>query len=137
MAKKTDFTEQEWDQLGGGNRRRPARLRQRPELLRQLQGGGLARQAPRGRPSGESELIRELSGERGTGFGLTSSPQEIESGTLDALRPRRSRRSRRRRRTSSSLQVVRAGAWRETSARLPAGRRSRGCHDEKIRAALG
>ncbi len=49
------------------------------------EAGSLAKHLAGGR-SGTSELIRELASERGTGFGLTSSPQEIESETLDALR---------------------------------------------------
>jgi len=49
------------------------------------EAGSLAKHMAEGR-SGDSPLVRELSSERGTGFGLTSSPQEIESETLEALR---------------------------------------------------
>src|SRR5262249_56050561 len=33
-----------------------------------------------------SELIRQLSGTHGSGFGLTASAQEVETETLDSLR---------------------------------------------------
>ncbi|MBA3382336.1 MAG: hypothetical protein H0T97_10835, partial [Actinobacteria bacterium] len=33
----------------------------------------------------ESQLVRELSGTRGTGFGLVASPKEIVEGTMNAL----------------------------------------------------
>ena len=33
-----------------------------------------------------SELVRELAGARGSGFGFTASPQKIETETLEALR---------------------------------------------------
>ena len=33
----------------------------------------------------ESQLVRELSGTHGTGFGMTASPQEVEEGTVSAL----------------------------------------------------
>ncbi len=66
---------------------RDARLDQRPQLLRHVQGGGrLAGHIAEARRSGESELIRELASERGTGFGLTDRPNEIERETSESLR---------------------------------------------------
>jgi hypothetical protein len=37
------------------------------------------------RAAGATELIRELSGVHGTGFGLTANPQEVRAGTILAL----------------------------------------------------
>ena len=75
------------DAAQGRHRRRTARLGERPGLLRQLQGGGGAREAPGGRAQGQLEPARAgACRERGTGFGVTSSPDEIESETLEALR---------------------------------------------------
>ena len=87
MAQKTDFTEQEWEQLRNGatGAGMLVAVSDRSFFDSFKEAGSLAKYLAEGR-SGSSELIRELSGERGTGFGLTSSPQEIESGTLEALR---------------------------------------------------
>ena len=49
------------------------------------EAGSLAKHLAGGR-SDESELVRELAGERGSGFGVRSAPQEIESETVEALR---------------------------------------------------
>ena len=87
MAQKTDFTEQEWEQLrkGATGAGMLVAVSDRSFFDSFKEAGSLAKHLAEGR-SGSSELIRELSSERGTGFGLTSSPQEIESGTLEALR---------------------------------------------------
>ena len=86
MAKKTDFTEQEWDQLrkGATGAGLFVSVSDRSFFDSFKEAGSLAKHLAGGR-SGESELIRELSSERGTGFGVKSSPQEIESETIDAL----------------------------------------------------
>ena len=49
------------------------------------EAGALARHLGAGRRS-DNELVRELSEGAGTGFGLTSSPDEVERETLEALR---------------------------------------------------
>ena len=87
MAQKTDFTEQEWEQLrkGATGAGLLVSVSDKSFFDTFKEAGSLAKHLGGGR-SAESELIRELSSERGTGFGLTSSPQEIESETLDALR---------------------------------------------------
>jgi hypothetical protein len=87
MASKTDFTEQEWDQLrkGATGTGLLVSVSDRSFFDSFKEAGSLAKHLVGGR-SGESDLIRELSSERGTGFGVSSSPQEIESETLDALR---------------------------------------------------
>ena len=86
MAKKTDFSEQEWDRLrkGATGAGMLVAVSDRSFLDSFKEAGSLAKHLAGGR-SGDSELVRELSSERGTGFGLTSSPQEIESETIDAL----------------------------------------------------
>jgi hypothetical protein len=50
------------------------------------EAGALARHVAAARSSSDSTLVRRIAEGRGVGFGVTSSPQEIESGTLDALR---------------------------------------------------
>jgi hypothetical protein len=87
MPGKNDFTEQEWDQLrkGATGAGLLVSVSDRSFFDSFKEAGSLAKHMAGGR-SGDSELIRELSSERGTGFGLTSSPQEIEAGTVEALR---------------------------------------------------
>ncbi len=86
MAQKSDFTEQEWDQLrkGATGAGLLVSVSDRSFFDSFKEAGSLAKHLASGR-SGESELVRQLSSERGTGFGVTTSPQEIESETLDAL----------------------------------------------------
>jgi hypothetical protein len=49
------------------------------------EAGALAKYLGAQRESSESPLIRELATVRGTGFGLTTSPQEVEAETVEAL----------------------------------------------------
>jgi hypothetical protein len=87
MAKKSDFTEQEWEQLrkGATGAGLLVSVSDRSFFDSFKEAGSLAKHLAGGR-SDESELVRELAGERGSGFGARSSPQEIESETVDALR---------------------------------------------------
>ena len=50
------------------------------------EAGTLAKHVAAARSSSESAVVRQIAEGRGVGFGVTSSPQEIESGTLDSLR---------------------------------------------------
>jgi hypothetical protein len=50
------------------------------------EAGTLAKHVAAARSGSESEVVRQIAEGRGVGFGVTSSPQEIESGTLDSLR---------------------------------------------------
>jgi hypothetical protein len=50
------------------------------------EAGAMAKHLAAARSGSESELIRRVAEGRGSGFGLTASPQEIETGTLEALR---------------------------------------------------
>jgi hypothetical protein len=87
MAQKSDFTEQEWDQLrkGATGAGLLVSVSDRSFFDSFKEASSLAKHLAGGR-SGSSELIRQLSSERGMGFGVTSSPQEIESEALEALR---------------------------------------------------
>jgi hypothetical protein len=88
MATKSEFSEEEWDRLrkGATGAGLLVSVSDRSFFDSFKEAGALAKQLAGGRAGGESELVRELSGERGLGFGVASSPQEIESETLDALR---------------------------------------------------
>jgi hypothetical protein len=87
MAKKADFTEQEWEQLrkGAAGAGLLVSVSDRSFFDSFKEAGSLAKHLAGGR-SDESELVRELAGERGSGFGVRSSPEEVESDTLEALR---------------------------------------------------
>lgn len=50
------------------------------------EAGAMAKHLAAAKGSAESPLIRQIAEGRGTGFGLTASPDEIEAGTLEALR---------------------------------------------------
>jgi hypothetical protein len=50
------------------------------------EAGVLAKHVAVARGSSESAVVKQVAAGRGTGFGVTTSPDEIESGTLEALR---------------------------------------------------
>jgi hypothetical protein len=87
MAGKADFTEQEWDQLrkGATGAGLLVSVSDRSFFDSFKEATSLAKHMAGGRKD-ESQLVRELAGERGTGFGVRSSPDEIESEALEALR---------------------------------------------------
>jgi len=50
------------------------------------EAGTLAKHVATARSGSESGVVRQIAEGRGVGFGVTTSPQEIESGTLESLR---------------------------------------------------
>lgn len=50
------------------------------------EAGAMAKHLVAAKSSSGSEVVRQVAEGRGIGFGLTTSPAEIESGTLEALR---------------------------------------------------
>jgi hypothetical protein len=50
------------------------------------EAGTLAKHVAAARGSSESSVVKQVAEGRGTGFGVTTPPSEIESGTLEALR---------------------------------------------------
>jgi len=88
MASKADFTEQEWEQLRKGvtGAGLYVSLADRSFFDTFKEAGALAKHLGEARRGNDSQLIRELTETRGSGFGLTAKPDEIESGTLDSLR---------------------------------------------------
>lgn len=87
MATKADFTEQEWETLRRGvtGAGMLMSLSDRSFFDSFKEAGALARHLAEARKGGDSELVRELAEGRGTGFGLTDKPDEIERETLAAL----------------------------------------------------
>jgi hypothetical protein len=88
MAGKADFTDQEWDALEKGvtGAGLLVSVSDRGFFDTFKEAGALAKHVKDAREGNDSQLVRELSDVRGTGFGLTASPQEVESETLAALR---------------------------------------------------
>jgi hypothetical protein len=88
MAKKADFTEQEWESLQKGvvGAGLLVSLSDRSFFDTFKEAGALGKHVAHARQSSSSGLIRELADVHGSGFGLTSSPDTVERETLDALR---------------------------------------------------
>jgi hypothetical protein len=88
MAGKADFTEEEWDtmQKGVAGAAMLVSLADRGFFDTFKEAGALGGHLKEAREQSSSRLVRELAEMRGTGFGLTDSPQEVETATLEGLR---------------------------------------------------
>jgi uncharacterized heparinase superfamily protein len=87
MAGKADFTEAEWDDLhlgltGAGML---VAVSDAGFFDSFKEAGTLAKHLAAAGESSPSELIRELAGTHGTGFGMTARPAEVEAKTVAAL----------------------------------------------------
>ena len=87
MAKKSDFTEQEWEALQKGvvGSGLLVSLSDRSFFDTFKEAGALGKHVAQAKQNNSSELVRELADVRGSGFGLTSSPEKVEQETLQAL----------------------------------------------------
>ena len=85
MAGKTDFTEQEWEDLrkGASGAGLLVSVSDRGFLDTFKEAASLAKHVKGGRAS-DSQLVKELAAEGGTGFGVVASPSEVQD-TYDAL----------------------------------------------------
>jgi hypothetical protein len=87
MTTQADFTKDEWETLqkgltGAGMLVSVAD----PGVMDSFgESSALAKYLQSQRVAGTTELMRELGGTRGTGFGLTSKPDELRAGTILAL----------------------------------------------------
>ncbi len=88
MAGKADFTEQEWEAMHKGVSGAGLLVSvSDPGFFDTFkEAGALAKHLAGARKNSSSELVREFAETRGTGFGLRSSPAELETETLEALR---------------------------------------------------
>jgi hypothetical protein len=87
MPGKADFTSDEWEALhkGATGAGLLVSVSDRSFFDSFKEAGALARHVQEARSS-SSEVVRELAQERGMGFGVGTSPAEVESETLAALR---------------------------------------------------
>lgn len=87
MAKKADFTEQEWEALQKGvvGAGLLVSLSDRGFFDTFKEAGALGKHVATAKQGASSELVREVADIHGTGFGLTASPDKVEQETLAAL----------------------------------------------------
>ena len=87
MATKADFTEQEWETLEKGVTGAGflVALSDRGFFDTFKEAGALSRHLREARENQSSELVREFAETRGTGFGVTDTPDEIERETMATL----------------------------------------------------
>jgi hypothetical protein len=87
MATKADFTAEEWESLQQGvtGAGLLVSLSDRSFFDTFKEAGALGKHIAQAKQSSPSELVRELANIHGTGFGLTSSPDAVETETLAAL----------------------------------------------------
>ena len=88
MATKADFSEDEWKTMQKGITGAGVVVSVSDRDFTDTFGeaSALAKYLESQRESNASDLIRELAHAKGTGFGFTDSPQEVETETLEALR---------------------------------------------------
>lgn len=88
MATKADFSEDEWQALhkGATGSGLMVSVGDRDFTDTFGEAGALAKQMRHAHEESTSELVRELAGIRGSGFGFTTSPEKAEAETLDSLR---------------------------------------------------
>ena len=88
MARKEDFTAEEWEQLQKGATGAALLVSvSDPGFFETFkEAGAAARHMAEARRDSSSELIRELAEAPARGFGLGMTPEQVERETLDALR---------------------------------------------------
>jgi hypothetical protein len=87
MAARTDFTDEEWKamQKGVTGAGMLVSVGDRDFSDSFGEASALAKALAAQREQSPSALVRELAAVRGTGFGLTASPEEVETQTLESL----------------------------------------------------
>ena len=101
------------------------------------EAGALAKHVAAARGNSGSALLRRIAEGRGTGFGVTASADEVESGTLDALR---SSVQLLQSKAPDELEAYRAfvlDVARSVAAAAPGGDEAEGGAIAKIEGALG
>ncbi len=87
MTTKADFTQEEWETLERGLTGTGMLVSVAdPGVMDSIgESSALAKYLQSQRVAGPTELMRELGGTRGTGFGLTTNVEEVRAGTMSAL----------------------------------------------------
>jgi hypothetical protein len=86
MANRSDFTDDQWKELHQGVTGAGLLVSSAHRDFTDSFGEAKAVASQlAGHRDSESELVRELAGTSGTGFGLVASPKEVVAGTISAL----------------------------------------------------
>lgn len=87
MATRSEFTDEEWKALEKGvtGAGMLVSVSDRDFTDSFGEASALAKALVAHRDQSSSELVREIASVRGTGFGMTASPQEVESETLASI----------------------------------------------------
>ena len=88
MATRTDFTDEEWATLQKGitGSGLLVSLSDRDFTDTFGEASAIGKYLAGQQVAGSSDLIRELAKARGTGFGITASPDKVRAETIEALR---------------------------------------------------
>lgn len=88
MGANADFTSEEWETMrkGATGAGLLVSFSDRGFFDSFKEAGALASHLVEARRNSTSEVVRKLAEMRGTGFGITTPPDEMERETLDALR---------------------------------------------------
>lgn len=88
MATKADFTTEEWEglHLGVTGAAMLVSLSDRDLSDSFGESAAIAKHLAGQVTAGETQLVRELAAVRGTGFGITTSPQKLRDETMAAIR---------------------------------------------------
>ena len=92
MATKADFTDEEWETLQKGvtGAGLLVSVSDRGFFDTFKEASTLAKQVAQAKEKSPSGLVRELADVKGTGFGVKSSPEDVENETLAALQTAKS-----------------------------------------------
>jgi tellurite resistance protein len=88
MTTKADFSEDEWHAMQRGVTGAGMLVSVSDQDLSDSFGesSAMAKYLAAQRSVGATQLMRDLGGTHGTGFGMLAKPQEVRDGTLEALR---------------------------------------------------
>lgn len=138
MTKRSDFTEQEWETLQKGvtGAGLLVSLSDRSFFDSFKEAGALAKHVANAKQKHSSELVRELADVRGTGFGLTASPDEVERETLDALRSAKTTLQTKAPEEVEPYSEFVVEVARSVAAAAPGGEASESGAIEKVRSAI-
>lgn len=101
------------------------------------EAGTLAKHVATARGNSESAVVRQLAEGRGVGFGATTPPTEIESGTLEALRSSVTLLQTKAPDEVEAYRTFVLDLARSVAAAAPGGDEPEAATIDKIEAALG
>ncbi len=138
MAERADFTEQEWEALQKGvlGAGLLVSVSDRGFFDAFKEAGALAKHLADARDKSASPLVRELADSRGTPFGVTASPEEVETETLDALRTSMATLRAKAPGEADAYRQFVVGVAQSVAAAAGGGESAESAAIEKIRSAL-